>query len=30
MKVNVCAKVVYQYEAEIPENRDIEVWADTS
>ena len=29
MKVSVCAKVVYQYEVEIPENRDIEIWADT-
>jgi len=30
MKVNVCAKVVYQYEAEIPDGEDdIEIWADT-
>lgn len=29
MKVNVCAKVVYQYEVEIPDEGDIEIWADT-
>ena len=29
MKVKVCAKVVYQYEIEIPDERDIEIWADT-
>ena len=30
MKVSVCAKVIYQYEVEIPDNSDdIEVWADT-
>ncbi len=30
MKVSVCAKVVYQYQIEIPDGEDdIEIWADT-
>jgi hypothetical protein len=29
MKVSVCAKVVYQYQIEIPDEGDIEIWADT-
>ena len=30
MKVNVCAKVLYQYQVEIPDGEDdIEIWADT-
>lgn len=30
MKVSVCAKVIYQYEVEIPDGEDdLEIWADT-
>ena len=29
MKVNVCARVLYQYQVEIPDEEYIEIWADT-